>query len=93
MHHDAMRTTIDIPEREHELFVSLAHSQRTSLSKLVVELALRGLKAPLRVAEEPAKYTIDSLTGLPVYRSGRPITAEDVKAMEDEELDRYGPFA
>lgn len=79
-----MRTTIDIPEREHDLFVSLAHAQRTSLSKLVVELALRGLKAPSRVSEEPAKYEIDPLTGLRVIHSGRPITAADVKAMDDE---------
>jgi hypothetical protein len=92
LHHDAMRTTIDIPEREHDLFMSLAHSRRTSLSKLVVELALRGLKAPSRVAEEPANYEIDPLTRLPLFDSGRPITAEDVKNMEDEELDRYGPF-
>ena len=84
-----MRTTIDIPEREHELFVSLAHSQRTSLSKLVVELAMRGLKAPADVAEEPAKYRIDPLTGLAVFRSGRPITIEDVKALEDEEDERH----
>ncbi|MBS0557696.1 MAG: hypothetical protein JSR27_09825 [Proteobacteria bacterium] len=82
-----MRTTIDIPEREHELFVSLAHSQRTSLSKLVVELALRGLKAPARVAEETAKYEIDPLTGLGVFRSGHPITTEQVKAfLEDDDL-------
>lgn len=80
-----MRTTIDIPEREHELFVSLAHSQRTSLSKLVVELALRGLKAPRQVAEEPAKYEISPITGLAIIRSGRPITIDDVRAMEDEE--------
>lgn len=79
-----MRTTIDIPEREHELFVSLAHSQRTSLSKLVVELALRGLKAPMRVGEDPAPYVISPVTGLPVFRSHRPITSEDVKALEDE---------
>jgi hypothetical protein len=92
MHHDAMRTTIDIPEREHELFVSLAHSQRTSLSKLVVELALRGLKAPSGVRDEPPSYEIDPLTGFRVFHSGRPITAEDIKDMEDEELDRYGPF-
>lgn len=79
-----MRTTIDIPEREHELFVSLAHSQRTSLSKLVVDLALRGLKAPARVAEDAAKYAISPVTGLPVFRSVRPITSDDVKALEDE---------
>ena len=68
-----MRTTIDIPEREHDLFVSLAHAQRTSLSKLVVELALRGLKAPSRVSEEPAKHEIDPLTGLRVKQTPVPL--------------------
>lgn len=84
-----MRTTIDIPEREHELFVSLAHSQRISLSKLVVELALRGLKAPPRVAEEPEKYPIDPRTGFRVFKSGRPITLEDIKAAEEEDDARF----
>jgi hypothetical protein len=89
LHHDVMRTTIDIPEREHDLFVSLAHAQRTSLSKLVVELALRGLKAPPRVAEEPAKYRIDPRTGLGVIRSGKPVTIDDVRALEEEDDERY----
>lgn len=88
-----MRTTIDIPEREHALFSTLAHDHGTSLSKLVVELALRGLKSSSAVAETPARYEVDSETGLPLFRSGRTVTIEDVKALEDEELDRYGPFA
>lgn len=88
-----MRTTIDIPEREHALFSALARDHGTSLSKLLVELALRGLRNASAVADSPAKYEVDSETGLPVFRSGRPVTDADVKAMEDEELDRYGPFA
>jgi hypothetical protein len=87
-----MRTTLDIPEREHALFTTLAREQHTSFSKLVVELALRGLKAP-GVSDAPAAYELDPETGLPVFHSGHPIGLEDVKALEDEELDRYGPFA
>lgn len=87
-----MRTTLDIPEREHALFTALAREKRTSFSKLVVELALRGLKAPA-VADTPATYEVDAETGLPVFHSGRPVTLEDVKALEDQELDDYGPFA
>lgn len=78
-----MRTTIDIPEREHALLTNLAHAQRTSLSKLVIELVHRGLRHS-EVAEAPANYEIDSETGLGVFRSGRPITIDDVKALEDE---------
>lgn len=88
-----MRTTLDIPEREHALFTSLARAQGTSFSKLLVAMALRGLKAPLRVADALASYEVDAETGLPLFHSGQPITLEDVKAMEDEELDRHGPFA
>ena len=80
-----MRTTIDIPEREHRLFTSLARSRNTSLSKLLVELERRGLEVPeVGVGEEKSAYRIDPETGLPVFRSGRPITIEDVKALEDE---------
>lgn len=87
-----MRTTIDIPEREHTLFTSLAREQGTSFSKLMLELALRGLKSPSEVADAPPSYETDPDTGLPVFHSGRPISLEDVKSMEDEELDRFGPF-
>ncbi len=79
-----MRTTIDIPERDHALFASLARAQRTSLSKLVVELARRGLQAPATVGEAAPAYRVDPQTGLGVFRSGRPITIDDVKALDDE---------
>ncbi|MGA0586715.1 hypothetical protein ACO2Q2_06240 [Dyella sp. KRB-257] len=79
-----MRTTIDIPERDHALFASLARAQRTSLSKLVVELARRGLQAPATVVEATPAYRVDPQTGLGVFRSGRPITIDDVKALDDE---------
>ncbi len=79
-----MRTTIDIPEREHALFISLARAQRTSLSKLLLELARRGMSASSGVAEEKSGYALNPETGLPVFRSGRPITIDDVRALEDE---------
>ena len=79
-----MRTTIDIPEREHALFVSLARARGISLSKLVLELSLRGLDTPSGVAEPAADYKVDPETGLGIFRSGRPITIDDVRAFEDE---------
>jgi hypothetical protein len=87
-----MRTTLDIPDREHALFSALARERKTSFSRLVVELALKGLRTQ-GVAEAPPAYSLDPVTGLPLFRSGRPVTDEDVKALEDEELERYGPFA
>jgi len=80
-----MRTTIDIPEREHALYTSLARAQRVSLSKLLLDLARRGLNTPAGVAEAaPPPYAVDAQTGLAIFRSGRPITIDDVKAFEAE---------
>jgi hypothetical protein len=76
-----MRTTIDIPEREHVLYTSLAHAQRTSLSKLLVDLARRGLES----ANGAAAPEIDPQTGLGLFRSSRPVTLADVKSFVDEE--------
>jgi len=83
--HFAMRTTIDIPERDHALFTSLARAQGISVSKLIVELARRGLQPAAAVGESVApRYRVDPQTGLGVFRSGRPITIDDVKALDDE---------
>lgn len=79
-----MRTTIDIPEREHRLFKSLAHAQNTTLSKIVLELARRGLETSGRISETRAGNEVNPSTGLPTFRSGRPITEEDVRTLEDE---------
>ena len=79
-----MRTTIDVPERQHALFTSLARTQRTSSGKLRVDLAERGLRAPSTVAGAAPDYTIDPQTGLGIFRSGRPVTIDDVKALDDE---------
>ena len=77
-----MRTTIDIPEREHALYTSLARAQSMSFSKLLLKLARLGLESPSHAAT-PA-YQVDPQTGLGVFRSGRPITIDDVKALEDD---------
>lgn len=84
-----MRTTIDLPEREHALLTGLARERGTSFSKLVLELAMRGLKNPT-VAAAQAGCETDPETGFAVFRSGRPITGEDIKDMEEEELERHG---
>jgi len=80
-----MRTTIDIPEREHALYTSLARAQSTSLSKLLLNLARRGLESANRVSEAVPAYRVDPQTGLGVFRSGRPVTLDDVKAFEDDD--------
>lgn len=78
-----MRTTIDLPDDLHRIAVALARHNRRSLSGTVAELMRRGLES--RAAEVPAPaYPVDDGTGLPVVRSNRPITPEDVKALDDE---------
>ncbi|MDR0775184.1 MAG: hypothetical protein LBE81_00895 [Azonexus sp.] len=83
-----MRTTIDIPEREHALYTSLARAQRTSFNKLLLDLARQGLESNHRIAEAAPAYRVDPQTGLGVFRSGRPVTLDDVKALEDDDDSR-----
>lgn len=87
-----MRTTIDIPERDHTLFTSLARAERTSVSKLIVDLARRGLRAP-NVPDTAPSYRIDEETGLAVFHSGHPVTLEDVQALEEDDDARSYPAA
>ena len=88
MHHDAtMRTTIDLPEDLHRIATSLARHNRRSLGQVVAELMRRGLEAPPpgeRVGEPRPPYRLHPVTGLPVVDGTRPMTDDDVKALEDE---------
>lgn len=86
VHHDAaMRTTIDLPEDLHQIALSIARETGRSLSQTVADLLRRGL-AQGRSVTEPGRppYVIDAETGLPTVRSRRTITAEDVRALDDE---------
>ncbi len=78
-----MRTTVDLPDDLHRIVTSLAMHTRRSLSQTAAELIRRGLEAPAHAAEAAVVVT-NPTTGLPVLRSSRPITPEDVKALEDE---------
>lgn len=83
-HHDEpMRTTIDLPEDLHRIASAIARDTGRSLSQTVAELLRRGLSAGVGEGERPA-YGVDATTGLPTVRSRRVITAEDVRALDDE---------
>ena len=73
-----MRTTVDLPDDLHELARQLAHDTGRSMSDIVVALARAGLGSQL-----PAEIGT-SRRGLPVVRVGRPVTAEDVRSLDDE---------
>jgi hypothetical protein len=74
---DLVRTTIDLPDDLHEFARQLAHDSGRSMSEVVAELIRRGLVGP---AVAPSQ----SRRGMPTVSVGRPITAEDVRALDDE---------
>jgi hypothetical protein len=83
-HHDAlMRTTIDLPEDLHRIALSIARETGQSLSQTVAGLVRRGLASGVRDGEAPP-CQVDPRTGLPTARSERTITADDVRARDDE---------
>jgi hypothetical protein len=81
-----MRTTIDLPPDLHQAVASIAAHGRKSMNQTVAELIRRGLALPALPADAAANpgLRVDQLTGLPVIRSKRPVTAEDVRALEDD---------
>lgn len=72
-----MRTTIDLPEDLHELARQLAHDGSRSMSSVIAELIRRGLGG----AESESRLTKG---GMPQVSVGRPITAEDVRSLDDD---------
>jgi hypothetical protein len=81
-----MRTTIDLPPDLHDAVTSIASHARKSMNQTVAELIRRGLAHPPLAADTAAHpgLRIDQNTGLPTIRSPRPVSAEDVRALEDE---------
>lgn len=84
LHHDAkMRTTVDLPEKLHRVAIGLARHTGQSMSQTIVQLMERGLRESL--AGDTAKgFATSPETGLPVARSVRVITADDVRALEND---------
>lgn len=74
-----VRTTIDLPADLHQLTTALARSRNQTLSQTVAEVLRRSL-----LSDDGPEISHDAATGLPVVRIGRPISSEDVAALEDE---------
>jgi hypothetical protein len=72
-----MRTTIDLADDLHELARQAAHGQRRSISSVIDEWIRRGLTGT-------TGHTQQGPLGFPVVTLGRPVTAEDVAASDDE---------
>ena len=81
-----MRTTIDLPTDLHDAVTSIAAHSRKSMNQTVADLIRRGLAQAPQAADEARRKgpRIDAATGLPLIRSSRPVSAEDVRALEDE---------
>jgi len=82
-----MRTTIDLPENLHSITMGLARHTGRSLSQTIVDLVERGLAAPAHAADAGAPapgLLTHPVTGLPVTRSRRLVTPQDVAELEDE---------
>jgi hypothetical protein len=74
-----VRTTIDLPDDIHAIASSLAHDRGCTLSAAVVDLLRRALGPSNRVE------LVDMRTGFPLLASGRPITSDDVRSLDDQE--------
>lgn len=81
-----MRTTIDLPDDLHQAVTSIAAHNRRSMNQTVADLIRRGLAPPAdtQVADAGTALRRCARTGMPLIRSARPVTAEDVRALEDE---------
>jgi hypothetical protein len=80
MYNVNMRTTITMDEETAKTAAQYARSRGISLSKAISELIQRGTRPRARI-----KY----VDGWPVFdlpKSGKPITTEHVKMLEDEDL-------
>lgn len=78
-----MRTTIDIPDRDHARFVALARERGISLSKLLVELADNALEPDIERGRSMLRRS--QTTGFLTVQSGRTITHEEVKRLLEDE--------
>ena len=73
-----MRTTLDITDEAYYLAKSIALDQNRSLGRVVGDLILKSARAGGGSAIEMSDY------GFPTFRCVRPVTSDDVRAMDDE---------
>jgi hypothetical protein len=75
-----MRTTIDIPDLAHQRLKVLANAKGISLGKLLIELSDQALG----LATDSETAAISSpVTGFLKLKVGRPVTAEELKALDE----------
>ena len=73
-----MRTTLDIPDEPYYLAKAIARDKNRSLGKTIGDLILLATHSAKAANIEMSDY------GFPTFRCTRPVTTEDVRALEDE---------
>lgn len=73
-----VRTTLDIPDEPYYLAKAIARDRNSSLGRVVGDLILQAARGEKGAGIEMSDY------GFPTFRCTRPVTTEDVKALEDE---------
>jgi len=74
-----VRTTLDIPDEAYYIAKAIARDQNRSLGRVVGDLILRSAQGATGASIEMSDY------GFPTFRCVRPVTSEDVKALDEEE--------
>jgi hypothetical protein len=74
-----VRTTLDISDEAYYIAKAIARDQNRSLGRVVGDLILQSSKGEKGSSIKMSDY------GFPTFRCTRPVTTEDVKALDDEE--------
>ena len=72
------RTTIDIPDEAYYIAKAIARDQNRSLGRVVGELILQPATGSKGASIKMSDY------GFPTFHCARPVTTDDVKALDDE---------
>ena len=73
-----VRTTLDISDEAYYLAKAIARDQNRSLGRVVGDLILQSVKNSSGASITMSDY------GFPTFRCARPVSTEDVKALDDE---------
>src|SRR5437764_13027579 len=74
-----VRTTLDISDEAYYIAKAIARDQNRSLGRVVGDLILQASKGAKGASIKMSDY------GFPTFRCSRPVTTDDVKALDDEE--------
>ena len=74
-----VRTTLDISDEAYYLAKAIARDQNRSLGRVVGDMILQSVKGAKGASIGMSDY------GFPTFRCTRPVTTDDVKALDDEE--------